>query len=68
MHPSLRTKITALFAVAIVAVIAAFGAFVYVRMGADLLDTVDAGLRSRADIIVGDVRAGFPPRRTTTRG
>jgi two-component system, OmpR family, sensor kinase len=60
MHPSLRTKITALFAVAIVAVIAAFGAFVYVRIGADLLDTVDAGLRSRADIIVGDVWAGIP--------
>lgn len=60
MHPSLRTKITALFALAIVAVIAAFGAFVYVRMGADLLDTVDAGLRSRADIIVADVRAGIP--------
>ena len=60
MHPSLRTKITALFAAAILAVIATFGAFVYVRMGADLLDTVDAGLRSRADIIIADVRAGIP--------
>ena len=67
MHLSLRTKITALFAVAIVAVITAFGAFVYVWMGADLLDTVDAGLRSRADIIVADVRAGYPPRRIRMR-
>jgi signal transduction histidine kinase len=38
------------------AVIAGLGAFVYVRTGADLLDTVDAGLRSRAELLVADLQ------------
>lgn len=60
MRLTLRSRITILFAVAIAVVIGAVGTFVYVRTGADLLDTVDAGLRSRADIIVSDVTAGIP--------
>jgi hypothetical protein len=38
------------------AVIAGLGAFVYVRTGADLLDTVDAGLCSRAELLVADLQ------------
>jgi len=37
-------------------VITGLSAFVYVRTGADLLDTVDAGLRSRAELLVTDLQ------------
>jgi hypothetical protein len=37
-------------------VITGLGAFVYTRAGADLLDTVDAGLRSRAELLVTDLQ------------
>src|SRR5262249_14822740 len=36
--------------------------FVYIRMGSVLLASEDAGLRSRAEVIAADVRAGNPPR------
>ena len=32
----------------------------YARAGSDILDCVDAGLRSRAEILAGDVRANGP--------
>jgi signal transduction histidine kinase len=37
-------------------VITGLSAFVYIRTGADLLDTVDAGLRSRAELLVTDLQ------------
>jgi len=37
-------------------VIMGLSAFVYIRTGADLLDTVDAGLRSRAELLVTDLQ------------
>jgi len=48
------------FAVSTAVTLAAVGAFVYARTAADLLDTVDAGLRSRAAILVVDARANGP--------
>jgi signal transduction histidine kinase len=45
------------FAVGTAVTLAAVGLFVYVRTAAYLLDTVDAGLRSRAAILVVDARA-----------
>jgi signal transduction histidine kinase len=53
----IRTRITVVFAVSLAGVLAAVGAFVYVRTGDDLLDAVDAGLRSRADVVAAEVRA-----------
>jgi signal transduction histidine kinase len=41
-------------------VLGAVGGFVYVRSGSDLLDSVDAGLRSRAEILSAEVRAHGP--------
>jgi len=38
-------------------VLAGIGVFVYVRMGAALLETTDAGLLSRAEVLVAGVRA-----------
>ncbi|MGZ4124733.1 MAG: ATP-binding protein [Actinomycetota bacterium] len=52
----LRTRVTAVFVAATALVLAALGIFVYVRTGSDLLDQVDAGLRSRADVLAGQIR------------
>jgi two-component system OmpR family sensor kinase len=52
----IRTRITVAFAVALALVLAGVGVFVYARTGADLLDAVDAGLRSRADVVVAELR------------
>jgi signal transduction histidine kinase len=54
----IRARITAAVAVATTALLLAVGGFVYQRTGADLLESVDAGLRSRADVIVTQVRSG----------
>jgi two-component system OmpR family sensor kinase len=56
----IRVRLTLQFAIGAAAVLTAIGAFVYVRTGADLLAATDAGLRSRADVIVADVRASGP--------
>lgn len=58
----IRQRLTITFAAAMAAVIAGLGVFVYVRTGADLLDTVDAGLRSRAELLVADLQHHDPAR------
>jgi signal transduction histidine kinase len=45
----IRARLTAAFALAMVLVLAAAAVFVYVRLRADLDETIDAGLSSRAD-------------------
>jgi heavy metal sensor kinase len=57
MTPSVRARITLAFAAAMAVVLLALGAFVYVRSGSDLLAGVDAGLRSRADVLAAQVRS-----------
>ncbi len=56
----LRQRLTLVFAVGTAVTLAAFGVFVYLRTAADLLDTVEAGLRSRAAILVVDARRSGP--------
>lgn len=56
MRLSPRARITLAFSAGIAVVLAVFGVFVYVRTGADLLDSVDAGLLSRADVLAAEVR------------
>jgi len=56
----LRQRLTLVFAVGTAVTLAAFGVFVYLRTAADLLDTVEAGLRSRAAILVVDARNSGP--------
>jgi signal transduction histidine kinase len=60
MTPPLRTRVTSVFVAATALVLAALSIFVYVRTGSDLLDQVDAGLRSRADVLAGQIRANGP--------
>jgi signal transduction histidine kinase len=56
----IRRRLTITFAASMAAVIAGLSAFVYTRTGADLLDTVDAGLRSRAELLVADLQHHDP--------
>ena len=52
----LRLRLALVFAVCTAVTLVMVGVFVYVRTAADLLETVDAGLRSRAAILVVDAR------------
>ena len=56
----LRLRLTLVFAVCTAVTLVTVGVFVYLRTAADLLDTVDAGLRSRAAILVVDARKNGP--------
>ena len=60
----LRARLTAAFALAMVLVLAGAGLFVYLRLKADLDESVDEGLRARADAVTA--RAGgagpLPPQ------
>jgi signal transduction histidine kinase len=52
--------VTLAFAVGMAVVLAALGAFLYLRVGADLMHGVDMELRSRAQVILGAVRSRDP--------
>ncbi len=64
MTPKIRLRIkvwvTAAFTLTLACVIAGLGVFAYWRTGADLLATIDAGLRSRAEILAASVQRGEP--------
>src|SRR5258705_10002325 len=64
MMPRVRIPIkfwvTAAFSVSVACVIAGLSVFVYLRTGADLLKTIDAGLRSRAEVLAATVQHGHP--------
>ena len=54
----IRARLTAAFAVAMVLVLVGAGLFVYLRLESDLDESVDNGLRSRADDLAALVRPG----------
>jgi signal transduction histidine kinase len=54
----IRLRLTAAFALAMAAVLAATGLFLFVRLGSALDDTIDSGLRSRSAGISALVRGG----------
>src|SRR5262249_28583455 len=56
----IKARLTAAFAISMAAVVAGLSVFVYSRTGSDLLDAIDAGLRSRAELIASDLRNGGP--------
>jgi two-component system, OmpR family, sensor kinase len=51
MRVPLRLRLTLAFAVAMAVVLSALGTFLYVRLGAELLRSIDMGLRPRAEVI-----------------
>src|SRR5690348_6935061 len=56
----LRWRLTLAFAGGMAAVLAVFGAFLYLRTGAELLRGVDMDLRARAAVVVTALREGRP--------
>ncbi|HEV8219168.1 MAG TPA: hypothetical protein VGQ05_02770, partial [Streptosporangiaceae bacterium] len=56
----IRWRLTAAFAAVMALLISGLSGFVYVRTGADLLAAVDAGLRSRAELLAADVQEHGP--------
>lgn len=54
----IRLRLTAAFALAMAAVLAATGLFLFVRLGSALDDTIDSGLRSRSAEVSELVRGG----------
>jgi two-component system OmpR family sensor kinase len=60
MRLPIRTRLTLVSAALMAAVLAAAGAFLYFWLQADLLDAVDAGLRSRAETLLGSLDRSDP--------
>ncbi|MDQ6795291.1 MAG: HAMP domain-containing protein, partial [Chloroflexota bacterium] len=52
MRVPLRLRLTLVFAIGMAMVLVGLGTYGYLRVGADLLVSVDAGLRSRAQVLV----------------
>jgi heavy metal sensor kinase len=52
MRVPIRARLTLVSAALMAAVLAGVGAFLYLRLRSDLLDTVDAGLRSRGEALL----------------
>jgi len=55
---SIRARLTLVSAVLVTVVLVAAGAFVYLRLQADLQQSMDAGLRSRADALLASGELG----------
>jgi two-component system, OmpR family, sensor kinase len=56
----IRVRLTLAAVGSLVVVVTALSWFVYARMGRDLLETVDAGLRSRSEVFTSELRARGP--------
>jgi len=57
----IRLRLTLLSTLGAVVLLAAFGAFVHARLGQDLLDSVDLGLRARAADLTARIESGGTP-------
>jgi two-component system OmpR family sensor kinase len=56
----IRGRLTVAFAASMAAVIGGLTVAVYLQTGSDLLDTIDAGLSSRAELLASDIQHGGP--------
>jgi hypothetical protein len=56
----IRIRLTAAFAASTAVLIASLTVFVYLRTGSTLLNTIDAGLRSRAELLGSDLQQRGP--------
>ena len=57
----IRLRLTLLSTLGALVLLAAFGGFVHMRLGQDLLDGVDLGLRARAADLTARLESGAPP-------
>jgi two-component system OmpR family sensor kinase len=60
MHLPLRWRLTLAFAVGMVVVLTTVGAFVLVRLRADLTESIDEGLTAQAELVASAVDRGVP--------
>ena len=58
MTVPLRARLALAFALGMALVLCGLGAFLYYRIGSDLMGSLDLGLRSRAQVIVGGIARG----------
>jgi two-component system, OmpR family, sensor kinase len=56
MRLPIRARLTIVTGVLVAVVLAAVGAFVYLRLQADLLEAVDTGLQSRAEVLLSSLQ------------
>lgn len=56
----IRLRLTMVYAACMVVVLAGVSAFVFKRTGSDLTHAVDAGIRSRAEVLAADVTSVGP--------
>jgi two-component system OmpR family sensor kinase len=64
----LRTRLTLAFTAGMAVVLAALGAFLYVRVGHDLTNAIDMDLRSRAEVVAGAIGRSQPGAVVRSRG
>jgi signal transduction histidine kinase len=57
---SLRFRLTVAFGVGMAVILAALGGFLYLRMGAALLQSIDLDLRARAELTLAPLRSNGP--------
>ncbi|MGH2726495.1 MAG: hypothetical protein ACRDKS_05915, partial [Actinomycetota bacterium] len=60
MRLPIRLRLTLAFAVAMALVLSAFGWYLYLRVGSDLMDVIDLNLRARGGSILEALRAREP--------
>src|SRR5919205_442076 len=60
MSLPLRTRLTLVFTAGAAVLLAALGAFLYLRLGHDLMAGIDLDLRSRAQVVLGALDHGRP--------
>ena len=56
----IRLRLTLAFVAGLAVVLLVVSSFVYVRTSNNLLDAIDAGLRSRAEVLAAEVREQGP--------
>ncbi len=56
----IRRRLTVVFAAGMAMVVSVLSVFVYFSSGSDLLDAIDAGLRSRAEVLASDLQHSGP--------
>jgi two-component system OmpR family sensor kinase len=67
MRLPIRLRLTLIFSAGTALILLGLGAFIYLRLEADLLDSVDAGLRSRAQVLA-DAAATHSEQNVVTAG
>jgi heavy metal sensor kinase len=58
VHLPIRVRLTLIFFLLVAALLSGVGLVLYLRLGADLTNAIDTGLRSRANIVIAGLTSG----------